>query len=161
MGSISTPQRTPGILVVHPRLHDPSPSNAATFLRWTKLHYRDLLSLPAAAEDGGHVLRAMRFTSLDGNDKYGHAAPTESKYFYLVLATSISAFLTPEYYAMSRRLDLENTRKLADGEEPVGCKEGMVFDICNAKFSVYQDLDQSGDPGLRTIRAKVKRERRA
>jgi hypothetical protein len=49
---------------------------------------------------------------------------------------------------MSRRLDLENTRKLVDGEEPVLSKEGngigeMVFDMCDAKFSVYQELDES------------------
>jgi hypothetical protein len=142
MGSISIPQSNPGILVVHPRLHDPTPENSATFLRWTKLHYRDLLSLPAASEDGGHVLRAMRFTSLDGNPKYGHKGDTESRYFYLVLASSISAFHTPQYYAMSRRLDLENTRQLADGDEAVGCEEAMVFDICDAKFLVYQDVKE-------------------
>jgi hypothetical protein len=88
MGSISTPKSCPGILVVHPHLHDPTPENAATFLRWTKLHYRDLLNLPAAEEDGGHVLRAMRFSALDGNEKYTHKTGTESKYFYIILATS-------------------------------------------------------------------------
>jgi hypothetical protein len=42
---------------------------------------------------------------------------------------------------VSRRLDLENTRKLEDGEEPVGCEKGrMVWDLCNAKFAIYEEV---------------------
>jgi hypothetical protein len=78
MGSIPTTQPRPGILVVHPRLHDPTADNAATFLRWTKLHWRDLLNLPAAP-DGGECTRALRFSAVEENGKYGHVAGTESK----------------------------------------------------------------------------------
>jgi hypothetical protein len=42
---------------------------------------------------------------------------------------------------VSRRLDLENTRKLEDGEEPVGCEEGsMVWDLVNARFAIFEEV---------------------
>lgn len=159
MGSDSAPPSRPGILVVHPRLHNPTPENATTFLRWTKLHFRDLLNLPAVDSDGGHVTQAMRFAALDGNERYGQVNGTESKYFYIILSTSTSAFLTPQYYALSRRLDLENTRNLIEGEEPVKSKEGeMVWDIVDARFSVYQELESSESERLGLAKYEGKRE---
>lgn len=69
MSSI-TPHR-PGILIVHPRLHDPTPENAAQFLRWTKLHNRDLLDIPET-QDYGKIVRTARFRAADDDAKYGH-----------------------------------------------------------------------------------------
>jgi hypothetical protein len=43
---------------------------------------------------------------------------------------------------VSRRLDLENTRELGEGEEEVGSEEGsMVSDVCEARFSVYEEVE--------------------
>jgi hypothetical protein len=50
---------------------------------------------------------------------------------------------------MTRRLDVENTRELGEGEEPVGCeKGGMVWDVVSARFSVYAEIDGGGEHGL-------------
>jgi hypothetical protein len=49
---------------------------------------------------------------------------------------------------VSRRLDLENTRKLENGEEPVGCEEGsMVWDLVNAKFAIFEEV-QTPESGV-------------
>lgn len=75
----STSTRRPGVLVVNPTLHDPTPENAAIFLRWTKLHFRDLLNHLQTDEDGS-VTRTLRFTAADSKDKdkYGHTKEKES-----------------------------------------------------------------------------------
>lgn len=44
--STATTPRRPGIMLVGPRLKEPSDESAATFLRWTKLHFRDMLNMP-------------------------------------------------------------------------------------------------------------------
>lgn len=72
-----------------------------------------------------------------------------SRLFYTVLLSSISLVKSPEYYAVSRRLDLENTRDLLPGEERVGCEGGkMVWDLVDAKFAVYEEVQglQDGMP---------------
>lgn len=63
----------PGIMIVNPRLHDPTPENAAMFMRWTKLHNRDLLTyLDVSHEDGcERIERAMRFSAAGDVDGYG------------------------------------------------------------------------------------------
>lgn len=50
----------PGVMICTPSLHDTTPENAETFLRWTKLHNRELLDLPAT-DDGGNITRCLRF----------------------------------------------------------------------------------------------------
>jgi hypothetical protein len=59
----SASPRKPGLLLVHPRLHTPNAENAATFLRWTKLHFRDMLNLPDTGL--GSVTRDLRFVASD------------------------------------------------------------------------------------------------
>jgi hypothetical protein len=72
-----------------------------------------------------------------------------NRYFYTILSTHIPIFQIPAYYAISRRLDLENTRDLENGEEKVGCDEGMmVWDVCNAKFTVYEEVKTSEAEGV-------------
>ncbi|KAF2025218.1 hypothetical protein EK21DRAFT_117007 [Setomelanomma holmii] len=140
-------ESTAGIMLVNPRLHDPTSQNADTFERWTKLHFRDLLTdLSDPEHSGSHVTRTLRFVASDVNSKYGHGAGTESQYLYTIRTLHIPVFRTPSYYAISRRLDLENTRNLLDGEEEVGCEEGsMVWDIVNASFSIFEEADTGSD----------------
>jgi hypothetical protein len=72
-----------------------------------------------------------------------------NRYFYTILSTHIPVFQIPAYYAVSRRLDLENTRDLENGEEKVGCNDGMmVWDVCDAKFTVYEEVETSEEEGV-------------
>ncbi|KAH7076429.1 hypothetical protein BKA63DRAFT_510097 [Paraphoma chrysanthemicola] len=155
MGSIADPSRPrAGIMVVNPRLHEPiTKENAEIFSRWTKLHFRDLLSIPSESGTvggkAGGVTRTLRFVNGlegSGSGKYGHEMGKESTLFYTIFAPAISIFRSPQYYAVSRRLDLENTRSLLDGEEKVGCEEGlMVWDVVGAYFTIYEEeLNSSG-----------------
>jgi hypothetical protein len=71
------------------------------------------------------------------------------RYFNIIHASHLPIWLSEGYKANSKRLDLENTRSLLPYEEPVECKEGMmVFDICNALFSIYELVDGDGDAEL-------------
>lgn len=166
----------PGVMICTPSLHDPTPANAEIFLRWTKLHNRELLGLPAAP-NGGKITRALRFArphALGGVGEYV-LAPSPifkpllsilqreialgqtcryvlsrlinlSRYFYTILANDIAFWHSDQYHEGSRRLDLENTRTLGEGEEPVGCEQGkMVWDVCDAKFSIYEEVQSSDD----------------
>jgi hypothetical protein len=63
-------------MIVNPRLHDPTPEKADMFLRWTKLHNRDLLDMDVEGCEG--IKRAMRFSASDDSEgKYGHTSITE------------------------------------------------------------------------------------
>ncbi|KAH7069289.1 hypothetical protein FB567DRAFT_555117 [Paraphoma chrysanthemicola] len=150
MGSITAPSPSrAGIMVVNPRLHEPiTTENADIFSRWTKLHFRDLLGIPTESGKTGGVTRTLRFVngaegSVDG--KYGYGMGMESILFYTIFAPAISIFRSPQYYAVSRRLDLENTRPLLEGEEKVGCEEGlMVWDVVGAYFTIYEEVELDG-----------------
>ncbi|KAH7399468.1 hypothetical protein BKA66DRAFT_165275 [Pyrenochaeta sp. MPI-SDFR-AT-0127] len=136
-------QRKPGLLLVGPRLHDPTPENAATFLRWTNLHLRDLLNIPEDPQLG-RLTRSFRFTAPENDSKYSH---DESKgytpYFYTSIVDDIGVLQGQAYYDVSRSLDLEKTRELAEGEEAVGYgKEGaMVWNVVSAKFAVFTEVE--------------------
>jgi hypothetical protein len=65
-------------MLVTPRLHDPTPDNAALFLRWTKLHDQDLLGIPSD-EGCGKVECTLRFNG----DGEGSEVPYVSKSFLL------------------------------------------------------------------------------
>ncbi|KAF1912514.1 hypothetical protein BDU57DRAFT_597993 [Ampelomyces quisqualis] len=130
----------PSLMICHPTLHNPTPDNAATFLRWTKLHNRDLLDLPATSH-GDKITRALRFAK-------ANATGASGEYFYTILSTRGAVWHSPQYRARSTRLDLENTRVLGEGEEGVGCALGdMVWDICEAKFCIYEEVRSGGVGG--------------
>jgi hypothetical protein len=157
-------ERKPGLLLVHPRLHDPTPSNAATFLRWTKLHFRDMLNLPDAGL--GRVTRDLRFTAPDNDTSYSHDGEGKPRYLYTCLMEDIGMLKSTGYDGVSRMLNLESTRKLGDGEEAVGYEdkngkgeedgEKMVFDIIDAKFAVFEEVGNSGSgEGFQDLPARL------
>ena len=123
-------------MLVDPRLHDPTPENAEIFFRWTRLHNPDMLGL----KDTGHgtVTKCFRFTAPATDPKYSHLdSASQQPYLYTCNASDIAVFNSQPYYDISRKLDLENTRQLREGEVPVG-KEGMVWDVVNAKFALFE-----------------------
>ncbi|KAL1795084.1 hypothetical protein ACET3X_006900 [Alternaria dauci] len=141
-----------GLLLVHPRLHDPTPSNAGTFFRWTKLHFRDLLDVPDSGS--GQATYALRFCAPDSDDKYTHNEKEGPlpKYMYTCVVSDIGYLKTDAYNEVSRKLNLEKTRDLEKGEEGVGFQddaegEAMVFNIADAKFAVYEEI---GSPATTT-----------
>lgn len=46
-------------MICTPSLKDPGPENYETFLRWTKLHFRDLVDIEPIP--GGKITRALQF----------------------------------------------------------------------------------------------------
>ena len=129
----SPPARTPGVMIVRPSLHEQSKENAATFKRWTVMHFRDLLNLSPSTPDAEGISRTMRYTNAAGD------------LFYTIHSDNISIWKTPAYYAVSRRLDLENTRKVEEGEEAVLSAphsfgdEPMVWQLVNAEFGIFSE----------------------
>jgi hypothetical protein len=143
----------PGIMIVHPRLLDPSDVTSDHFLKWTKLHFRDLLNTnyfpstdPSSAAP--RVTNQCRFavphvspdlTPLSG---YSHTDQSlKSPYFYTTIMDDISITQTDPYLGISRALDLEKTRPLLDGEVPVASgrdETAMVWNVVNAEFSVLK-----------------------
>lgn len=132
---VPTTNSRPGIMLVRPTLHSKSEENKATFRRWTALHFRDLLNCPPASPSSGleGITRALRYTNDSGD------------LLYTVHADDISIWKTQPYYAISRRLDLENTRALGPDEVKVlekGCgfEEGaMVWDVVDARFGIFEE----------------------
>lgn len=136
-------QRKPGLLLVGPRLHNATPENAATFLRWTNLHLRDLVNIPEDPQLG-RLTRSLRFTAPESESKYSHdETKGYSPYFYTSIVDDIGILQSQPYYDLSRLLDLEKTRELGEGEEGVGYRtEGaMVWDVVNAKFAVFTEVE--------------------
>ncbi|KAJ4346275.1 hypothetical protein N0V95_005540 [Ascochyta clinopodiicola] len=127
-----------GIMVVRPSLHKQTEENAATFKRWTIMHFRDLLNLAPKSPDAKGIFQAMRYKS------------TAGELFYTIHADDISIWKTPAYYAISRRLDLENTRKVEEGEQAVLPDpkelgdEPMVWHLVNAEFGIFSEQSISG-----------------
>ncbi|KAJ4992152.1 hypothetical protein SVAN01_02473 [Stagonosporopsis vannaccii] len=122
----------PGIMLVRPSLHFPTPSNAATFKRWTIMHFNDLLHCLSPPGSRG-ITRALRYISTDG------------QLLYTIHADDFSIWQTQPYYEVSRRLDLENTRDVAKGESKVLEEENgfgaepMVWDVVDAKFGILEE----------------------
>lgn len=140
MGDIVSPANSnnikqPGIMIVRPSLQSHTPSNAATFKRWTIMHFPDLLNLAPKTADTQGISRAMRYT----NDK--------GSLFYTIHADDVAVWQTPAYYAVSRRLDLESTRGVEKGEEAVMSapmdaglgEEPMVWQLVNAEFGIFKE----------------------
>ena len=143
-------QTKQGLLLVQPRLRDVTPSNASTFFRWTKLHFRDLLNVPDTGS--GQVTHALRFCAPESDDQYTHNEKEGSlpKYMYTCVVSDIGHLKADGYNGVSRKLNLEKTRDLEKGEEGVGFREdgeggAMVFDIVDAKFAVYEEM---GSPAM-------------
>ncbi|KAF2729126.1 hypothetical protein EJ04DRAFT_502895 [Polyplosphaeria fusca] len=133
-----------GFMLVHPRLHAPSPKTALTFLRWTKVHFRDLVLLPASPGIFTHCLRNV--APVD-DAKYSHTAGKGmSPYFYTIVLDDVHALHSQAYADVSRKLDLEHTRALVEGEEAVSSglgEEAMVWDVVDARFAVFVE-EQNG-----------------
>lgn len=133
-----TTNSRPGIMLVRPTLHSKSEEHKATFRRWTALHFRDLLNCPPPKPSVEGITRALRYTNDSGD------------LLYTIHADDISAWKTQPYYAISRRLDLENTRALGPNEVKVlekGCgfEEGaMVWDVVDARFGIFEEYQGKG-----------------
>lgn len=91
---------------------------------------------------GTYLALNQRMIPISLNFPYSHILiQGESRYFYTLLTPTLSTFKSTPYYALSRRLDLENTRPLHDGEEKVGCVEGMmVWDVVDATFAIFEEI---------------------
>jgi len=152
-----------GILVAFPHYHTPNPTPTETlhFLRWTKLHFRDLLNISHAAASAlspapetAKVIRECRFNAVTSSSEAGPNKAEEGKekkpqpHLYTTHVTDLRIFQSSAYTDdVSRRLDLENTRTLEDGEEAVGegVKEGAsVFDLVGADFGVFREVEVDG-----------------
>jgi hypothetical protein len=133
--SIETVGDGMGIMIVRPRLHEQTKDNEETFKRWTAMHFRDLLNLTSPPNtDATVITQTLRYRNSTG------------RLLYTIHVNDIDALKTKEYYAASRRLDLENTRKVGEGEEAVlpGSNglgdEPMVWDLVNAEFGVFEEV---------------------
>ncbi|KAF2260191.1 hypothetical protein CC78DRAFT_37399 [Lojkania enalia] len=135
-------KQTPGLFLIHCRLLPPYSETASQFLKWFKLHYRDIASLPADPIKG-LITHGVPYLAPDTDPKYGHDDSKMPPYYFTCMLTDCAYLGTGPYVQMSRRLDLENTREMVDGEVAVG-KEGMVFDVVDARFAVYELVD-TGD----------------
>lgn len=142
MGDIpspSTPSRRPGIAIVRPKLHSNTPQNRDLFMRWTKLHLRDTLSLPPDP-DFGRVTKMLRFKRADANGEEVYLFTNHFEDLRLLREGELPA-------KTSQRLDLENVRALGEGEvavleegdERVG-KKSMVYDIVAPSVGVFREV---------------------
>ena len=120
-------------MLVRPSLYERHEENAETFKRWTAMHFRDLLNLKPSSDNTEGISRTLRYTNADG------------ELFYTIHADDISIWKTQAYYAVSRRLDLENTRTVEEGERPVLPSphafgdEPMVWHLVNAEFAILEE----------------------
>ncbi|RMZ66749.1 calcium calmodulin-dependent kinase [Pyrenophora seminiperda CCB06] len=152
--TLQTQPAAAGILLVHPRLITPSPATAATFLHWTKLHFRDMLRLEG-------ITCAMRFSAPEEDPRYSHAVDDEGSgklpmYLYMCLLSELDVVRGAPYYAVSRKLKLDEEEEEEEGkdeEDKENEDESMVFDIVDAKFAVYEKL---GGATTRTMGGKMK-----
>lgn len=120
-------------MIVRPSLHSQTALNAAAFGRWTAMHFRDLLNLAPTTPGAESISRTIRYSNNAG------------ELFYTIHADDVAVFQTPAYHAVSRRLDLENTRDVGHGEEAVlptaadlGLgDEPMVWHLVNAEFGIF------------------------
>lgn len=144
MAPIST---RPGVLLVHPRLRSPNESNVETFHRWTKLHFNDLLNIPADASSGADIDACVRGVAPEGAIDYSHEEKAGMKpaYMYTCFLGDIGVVKSQPYYNVSRKLNLEQTRSLGKNEKPVEYhdKKAMVFDIVDTKFAVYEEIKRA------------------
>ncbi|KAF9699792.1 hypothetical protein EKO04_002193 [Ascochyta lentis] len=143
--------KRPGVMIVRPSLHEQTEEKTATFKRWTIMHFRDLLNLAPASSDAKGISRTMRYTN------------TAGELFYTIHADDISIWKTPAYYAISRRLDLENTRGVEEGEQAV-CPdfkklgdEPMVWHLVNAEFGIFSEhpIPSAGQDGYQSVASSL------
>ena len=99
---------------------------------------RDTLSLPSHP-DFGRVTKVLRFKCLDSNG--------EEEYLYTHHLDDVRLLATGALQNVSQRLDLENTRALEEGEEPVlkkgderEGKKPMVFSIVKPVVDVFEEV---------------------
>jgi len=120
-----------------------------------------MLNIPDTGS--GHVTQDLRFVAPEGDDGYTHTHDKKEqgedgkrampKYLYTCLMDDIAFLKTEAYMGVSRRLNLEKSRKLEEGEMGVGFleeeegEEKMVFDIVDAQFAVYEEVGGLGREG--------------
>lgn len=146
-------KKTPGLFLIHCRIPSQSAEDKDRFLKWTKLHYRDIASLPVDPVKG-QFTHGIAYIAPDTDPKYKHDDSGLGPYFYTCMLDDIAYLHTEPYITMSRALDLESTRPMLEGEVPVG-KGGMVFDICDARFAVYEEYDTTSVVGKALFSAKM------
>jgi hypothetical protein len=139
MGDIGPATRRRGISLVRPKLHEDTQENRGLFRRWTKLHTRDVLSIPKDVDLGGtsKLLRYKR--SENGGEEY----------LYTIHFDDIKLLTTVPFQNVSRRLDLENTRPLGPGGEAVlqtgderQGTEPMVSSIVGPTSGMFEVVDE-------------------
>ncbi|KAF1840561.1 uncharacterized protein K460DRAFT_323357, partial [Cucurbitaria berberidis CBS 394.84] len=137
-------------MLVDPRLRDPTPKSAATFFRWTKLHFRDMLNI-AADPKLGKMTKTLRFAAPyndDGDEKSSEAqGEGYTKYLYTCIVDDVGILQSQPYYDISRLLNLEQTRDLGKEEETVSYEkeDAMVFDVVDARFAIYEEVEIESD----------------
>lgn len=95
------------------------------------MHFNDLLRCASQPGTQG-ITRTLRYTNPKGD------------LLYTIHSDDIAIWDTQSYYAVSRRLDLENTRKVEKGESAVlvgehgYANEPMVWDVCDARFGIFE-----------------------
>ncbi|KAF3046588.1 hypothetical protein E8E12_011094 [Didymella heteroderae] len=138
MGDVKVPlaKRRPGIALVRPRLHNNTQENRDLFKRWARLHMRDTLSIPKDGVLGG-ASRVLRYTRLTEDG--------EEEYLFTIVLDDVQLPGTNRFQNVPQRLDLENTRVLDEGEEPV-LQEGdlragtkpMVFSVVSPSVGIFE-----------------------
>lgn len=102
------------------------------------MHFNDLLHCASPSGTKG-ITRALRYTN------------TDDQLLYTIHADDLAIWQTQPYYAVSRRLDLESTRAVAEGERAVlqgehgFGDEPMVWDVVDAKFGILEESAESGE----------------
>jgi len=96
------------------------------------MHFNDLLHCHFPSGSRG-ISRALRYSSADG------------QLLYTIHADDLSIWQTQPYYAVSRRLDLENMRDVTQGESAVlhgehgFGTEPMVWQVVGAAFAIFEE----------------------
>jgi hypothetical protein len=136
----STKQR-PGIALVRPKLHDDTQENRDLFKRWARLHMRDTVSIPKD-ETLGRASKSLRYirATEDGGEEY----------LFTIVLDDVRLPGTKRFQTVPQRLDLENTRALDGGEEPVLREsdprvgtEPMVFRIVSPSVGIFEAVADS------------------
>lgn len=144
MGDISAPptSRRPGIALVRPNLHDNTQQNRDLFKRWSKLHMRDTLSIPKN-DELGRASRVMRYARTTKG--------MEEEYLFTIVLDDVRLPGTDGFQRVPQRLDLESTRALNGGEEPVLERgdartgtEPMVFSIVAPSVGIFEAVTDGG-----------------
>ncbi|KAF2193801.1 hypothetical protein K469DRAFT_691314 [Zopfia rhizophila CBS 207.26] len=134
-----------GIMLVRTRITTPRTFTRDQYYTWTRLHFKDLLDMSSSSS----CILTTRFTATEPvplGDQWNWP------YFNTIHLPDLGILQGKEYLEVSRALDIENTRALVDGESPVG-KPGLIFDVVDAAFAVYEKEPMEKDPDIKSYQS--------